>query len=106
MSDKPGKVFNLDGLEREGEVPEPFNFTVNGKRFQVDDVESHDWQDLVAVDADDPSSALRGILGAEDYERLVAIRGVPMWKLTQLLDAITAHFGLGESGESDASSGS
>jgi hypothetical protein len=104
VSDKPGKVFNLDALDREG-APEPFQFSVKGQRFVVDDIESRDWQDLVAM-GDDPEEGLRVALGPDQWEKFRAVKGVPMWKVGKLVEAISEHFGLGEPGEGDASSGS
>lgn len=102
--DKPGPVFSLDALEREG-APEPFEFAVGGKRFTVEDVQARDWQDLLAI-GEDPEQGLRVTLGAEQYERFRQIRGVPSWKLERLMKAIAEHFGLGTPGEGDGSSGS
>jgi hypothetical protein len=101
-SDKPGPVFNLDTLEREGEAPEPFSFVANGERYTVADLESGDWRLLASGD---PAQTLQGALGDEQYAKFTK-KATPMWKVNRLADAITAHFGLGEPGEGNASSGS
>lgn len=102
--DKPGAVFNLDTLEREG-TTEPFSFVAKGKRFVIDGLEDKDWQDLVSAGAD-PIANLRVALGDEQYAEFEKIRGIPAWKLGQLAEAIQQHFGVGDSGEDAGSSGS
>lgn len=104
-ADKPGPVFNLDTLEREGEAPGPFNFVVGGKRFVVEDLQDVDWQDLIATGVD-PKKDLALALGEDQYAKFEAIRGIPGWKLSKLVEQITQHFGLAGPGEGNASSGS
>jgi hypothetical protein len=102
--DKPGPVFSLDALEREGK-PDPFQFAVGGERFVVEDMEERDWQDLLFI-GDDPEKGLQVSLGDEQYLRFKEIRGVPSWKLQKLMEAIAEYFGLAMPGEDAGSSGS
>lgn len=104
-ADKPGPVFNLDVLEREGDAPEPYNFVVGGKRFVVEDLQDIDWQDLVSIGADGVKG-LQVALGEDQYAKFEAIRGIPAWKISKLVEQITQHFGLAAPGEDSASSGS
>lgn len=105
-TDKPSRVnLNLDTLDSEGSR-EPFTFVVDGKRFVVNDIEDHDWQDLLEFDATDAAASIRLMLGDEQYEAFHACRGVSMRKTKVLLTAIQEHFGMGETPEGDASPGS
>lgn len=99
------KPFDLDALEREG-TPEPFTFRAGGEKFTVTDMKERDWSDL-AETQDEPKSWMRLYLG-DDFDRFAGLPHgtVPSWKLEQLVGAINAHFGVGEPGEDNASSGS
>jgi len=105
-TDKPAGVnLNLDTLESEGSK-EPFVFVIGGRRFVVDDIEDHDWQDLLEFDATDAAASIRLMLGDEQYEAFHATRGVSMRKTKALLTAIQEHFGMGDLPEGGASPGS
>lgn len=97
-------TFDLDALEREA-TPEPFTFAAGGKQFTAKDVDDNDWQDLVAA-GDDLDKLLPLALGGEQYAEFKKVRGVPAWKLVKLVQAMTEHYGIGNSGEGTGSSGS
>lgn len=106
LGDKPARVdFNLDTLDMEGSVA-PFVFVAGGHRFTVDSIEDHDWQELMAFEGADFASTLKLMLGMEQYVIFTEIKGVSVRKIKPLLDAIQAHFGLPDTPEGDASSGS
>lgn len=98
-------VFDLDSLERDGEVVEPFRAVVGGEEFVFGDVEDVDWQDAVALRVDQPQELLRSLLG-EDFDRFAEKR-MPLWKLNALCEALDQHYGwsakLGAVGEDNAS---
>ena len=102
MSDKPEAGLNLDSLEREGTPAKPFPFTAGGKRYVVEDIEDADWRLLAS---DSPRDILQAALRDEQFASF-ASKPLPLWKIKVLAEAIVAHFGLGEPGEGDASSGS
>jgi hypothetical protein len=105
VSDKPiPPALNLDTLDVEG-APDPFVFVLDGKRFEVGDLEGHDWQDLMDFDATDAEGTLRLMLGKQ-YDDFRAVRGVSMRKIRVLLDSLRDHFGLATPPETDASPGS
>lgn len=99
-------AFDLDTLEREGDVIEPFVATRGGEEFVFADAEDLDWQDAVNLRMDDPVELVKLLLG-EDYDRFAKHR-MPLWKLNALMEAIDKHYGwsakLGDQGEGNASS--
>ncbi|HET7388425.1 MAG TPA: hypothetical protein VFJ19_17365 [Nocardioidaceae bacterium] len=99
---KPSEVsLDLDTLEKESD-PGPFTFRAGGERFEVRDVRDVDWQDLLTVDLGIES--LRAALG-DDWKRFEKVR-LSGWKLDKLIAGFMRHYGLGNSGEGDASAGS
>ena len=104
---KPPVVLDLDTLDAEGKSTTttdvvPYVFKVAGKPFTVADLAGLDWQDLTELGAD-VKSDLRLMLGEEQFEAFYAIRGIPPWKLEQLVRSFIAHYGLGGLPEGDAS---
>lgn len=96
--DKPAKIFmNLDTLEREGELPEPYGFMVGGRPYVLTDAQEVDWQDLAAA-MQDPVNFFRKALPAAEAARFLATR-IPGWKMQQLIKGYLEHFGLGIPGE-------
>lgn len=102
-SDKPTINLNLDTLDRE-DAKEPFRFVLGGKQWIARDMYETDWQELVAVNADNPEQILKVFLG-DKFNEFRAKRGVPMWKIDKLADAIRDHYGITDLsvGEGDAS---
>lgn len=100
-----GINLNLDTLDTEAAV-EPFVFVAGGKRFVVEHIEDHDWQDLLNFDATDAEASMRLMLGDEQYDGFASIKGISMRKTKTLLTAIQEHFGMGDTPEGSASPGS
>ncbi|MEV2277873.1 hypothetical protein AB0I72_20035 [Nocardiopsis sp. NPDC049922] len=102
---RPKDVFDLDALEKDGEV-QPFGVRLGGKVFVISDPMDEDWQDAVLIDMNDIEGSLRPLLG-DQYEDFKKIR-MPMWKMKALNDAMEAHYSrfYGTRGEGSASSGS
>lgn len=99
---KPSEVsLDLDTLEKESD-PGPFAFRAGGERFEVRDARDLDWQELLSVDLG--LDTLRVALG-DDWTRFKKV-GLPAWKLDKVVDGYMRHYGLGSSGEDDASAGS
>lgn len=89
-SDTPSPVsLNLDTLEREGDVPEPFVVVLGGERFVFRDIQDEDWQQVADIDENNPQEALRLLLG-DDYEKFAAHK-MKLWKLSRLLDEWRTH---------------
>lgn len=88
-SDRPNIGLNLDTLERE-EHPEPFQFTLAGRRWFGYDPEDADWRDMLGLSWTDLDRVVKLVL-ADQYEEFAKI-GLPLWKLQRLVEAIRAHF--------------
>lgn len=99
----PRKVFDLDALEREGEVPEPFQLKHGGDVWELLDPHELDWQELY-VALGNPLQLLQLVVPPDDR---VAFFAKPMaaWKLNRFLEAYMRHYGLPGTGESAGSSG-
>jgi hypothetical protein len=102
---RPKDVFDLDALEKGGEV-KPFAVRLGGKTFLLSDPFDEDWQDAVLIDMHDIEGSLKPLLG-DQYDDFKAIR-MPMWKMKVLNDRMEAHYSqyYGDQGEGPASSGS
>lgn len=105
-SDKPGPVLNLDALEREGER-EPFAFALKGRRYEVTDPSELDWRVTAELNSGGANARylFEQLLGEKQYKEFAAVQ-LPDWKAGKLLTAIGEHYGVGEPGEGNASSGS
>lgn len=95
-------AFSLDDLEREGGVPEPFQFTLGGHLYTMLPRDEIPWQDLLMA-MRSPLLFIRFVMSKEDYERF-GLETVPMWKLDALLKRYLDHFGI-DPGEFPGSSG-
>jgi hypothetical protein len=103
---KKSKVFDLDALERDGDVPEPFGFTVGDDDFVVDDIDNLEWKTVLRLRRDDLEQFFSSVLG-DDYQRF-SEHTIPLWKVAELARRLDEHFGwtvkAGEQGEENASS--
>lgn len=97
--DKPTDVMlNLDTLEREGGIPEPFTFVLGGERFECADPADVDYRQFVDVAEDDVARQLEILLGGQ-YTRFAKHR-LKIWKLQALMEALREHYQVGEDGAS------
>lgn len=101
-SPKHHEPFDLDSLERDDAVKEPFEFTLNGHRFLMGDPQEIDYRDLLAVyrsaNSGDFEEAMGRLLDGDGRETFFEQR-VPTWKLAKLFDAYIKHYGLPSPGE-------
>jgi hypothetical protein len=89
---------DLDALEKEGPLKEPFTFTVGGKEWSALDPEDVDWQVAFDLDTDDLRAVLRTYLGDEKFAEFAKV-SIPSWKMAKLADALNQHY----SGNADGS---
>jgi len=84
-------AMNLDAMEREG-AADPFEFILDAKQYTLMDPAEVDWQDLIAA-MSSPHTFFRFVLPADDHLTFFAAR-IPAWKLNNLMNAYTEHYGL------------
>ena len=97
-----GVVFDLDALEREGDVRPPFKFKHGGQVFTLSDPAEIDLQDIIEIGTNplgNPVLMLR-LLG-DQYDDVVAAGPLPQWQLIPMIQAWMDHYGLAEPGKSD-----
>ena len=87
--------FDLDALEREGEVKPPFKFKHGGKWFTLADPAEIDLRDIVEIGTSPSGEAglLANLMG-DQYEEIVESGPMPQWKLAPMLQAWYDHYGL------------
>lgn len=102
MSDekKPAVTLDLDGLEREGAVLEPFTFQFDGETFQMLDPQEIDWQNLLSG-LRNPALFLRFAMPVAEQSKFFA-KQVPAWKMNKLMEAYQNHFGIPDLGNANA----
>jgi hypothetical protein len=88
---KPPAI-DLDKLEREGTVKDPFDFVHNGRRYLMSDPVEIDWQDLL-VALNNPVMFFRLVLPADDRNAFFSDK-LPSWKMQKLTQAYLDHYGL------------
>lgn len=107
MSGKTTQGLDLDTLEAEdGEIREPYEFTLGGRQWTANDPDLVDWRDIAAIDdddLDDPRVVLKVYLSAETYAEFAQVDGVPKWKVRRLLRALAEHYTGVRPGESGGS---
>lgn len=89
-------VLDLDTLEREGAILEPFVINVKGRALTLLDVQELDWQDLAAIArSKDPHLFFVKAIDSDDYEHFIAAK-IPSWKMERLMQTYLDHFGIDE----------
>lgn len=99
----PRKVFDLDALEREGEVAQPFHLKHAGQVWELLDPYEMDWQELY-IALGNPLQLLQQVVKPADRGAFFA-HHMPTWKLNAFLKKYAKHYGLPGQGESDGSPG-
>jgi len=101
MSDTANKVgLDLDGLEREGDIPEKFTFVYEGDTYTMLDPQDIDWQELLSG-LRNPALFIRFALPVEQQRTFFAKR-IPSWKMNKLMSAYQAHYGIPDLGNANA----
>lgn len=101
MSDDEKKVsFDLDALEREGVVAEPFTFQYDGEQYRMLDPQEVDWQDLLSG-LRNPALFVRFAMPLDQQKDFFAKR-VPAWKMNRLMKAYQEHYGIPDLGNANA----
>lgn len=93
-------ALDLDLLEREGDVPGPFVFVIDGERYEMVDPQEVDWQDLLSG-LRNPALFVRFAMSIADQKRFFGKR-VAAWKMNKLMEAYTTHFNLPDLGNVSA----
>jgi hypothetical protein len=95
-------AFDLDSLEREGEVKPPFKFKHGGKLFTLADPGEIELADIVEIGTSPSGEAglLANLMG-DQYEEIVQAGPLPQWKLGPMLQAWYDHYGLEPGKSSD-----
>jgi hypothetical protein len=101
---EPGEFFDLDALERDSTIPEPFRFQAGGHSFTMAPLADLDWHIQKALAEGDAAVMMAELLGDQfpAFDEL----DMPSWKLDKLVEAWGRHNGIDvpESGASSASS--
>lgn len=105
---RPPVTLDLDTLERE-DTPELFTVKLGKTGYTLCDPDSLPWRALVDDDDPDEDGARRIFLTtfvAEDQREAFsnAVRELPNWKVTRLVQAYNKHYKLGDQGEGSGSS--
>lgn len=99
-------ALDLDALEREGDIPEPFRVTLGGRVYELTDPRERDFTDVMAaqqaIAAGQTLRALQLYVSAKDRDQFFANQ-LPGWKVDKLLEGYNKHFGLPSPGEAVAS---
>ncbi len=97
---KTAAVFDMDALEREGEVPEAFTFQYEGDTYTMLDPQEIDWQNLLSG-LRNPALFVRFAMPLKEQQRFFA-KQVPSWKMNKLMQAYQDHYGLPDLGNASA----
>lgn len=101
MSDTANKVgLDLDVLEREGDIAEPFTFQHDGDTYTMLDPQEIDWQDLLSG-LRNPALFIRFALPV-DQQRTFFGKRIPSWKMNKLMAAYQQHYGIPDLGNASA----
>lgn len=93
-------------LEAEVEYPEPFEYeSKDGQMFVLKDPKSLHFTVFAGLGSRGATGTFEAILG-ENYDRFAALPEMDWRRMDALMTRYNKHFGLGEPGESDASSDS
>jgi hypothetical protein len=93
-------TLDLDALEREGAVAEPFTFQHDGKTYSMLDPQAIDWQALLSG-LRNPALFVRFAIPISDQKDFFGAK-VPAWKMNKLMEAYTSHFNLPDLGNASA----
>ena len=97
--------FNLDDFERE-DTPEPFVVELGHKTYVLADVQELDFRELsIIVGAarnGDMVESVRLLVAEKDRPSFLANK-IPSWKINELFDRYSKHYGLTPPGEAPAS---
>ena len=98
--------FDLDKLEREGDLPDPFTFRMGDEVFTLADAGEIDYHDIVDMGTNPMAQAvmIARLLGDEQYAKLRAKGPLPQWKAELLMEKWQEHYGIPSPGEAAASS--
>lgn len=97
---KKPAMFDLDALEREGAVAEPFTFQYEGEQFQMLDPQDIDWQNLLSG-LRNPALFVRFAMPVDEQKRFFS-KQVPAWKMNRLMGAYQEHYGIPDLGNANA----
>jgi len=102
VSDETSKAvtFDLDALEREGAVAEPFRFQFEGEQFEMLDPQDIDWQNLLSG-LRNPALFIRFAMPLETQKKFFS-KTVPAWKMNRLMEAYQKHYGIPDLGNANA----
>lgn len=94
VTDLPVDVdLDLDALETNPNAQPPFKVRVGGRVVQFKSPEDLDWRDVATLT--DPLQLFRICLSPEDRKHIFE-QGFPAWKLNDLFEKFSVHFGLEE----------
>ena len=91
---------DLDDIEREGAIPDPFTFKFDGDVYQMFDPQEVDWQNLLSG-MRNPALFVRFSMPVEQQKKFFA-KEVPAWKMNKLMTAYQDHFGIPDLGNANA----
>jgi hypothetical protein len=98
--------FDLDALEHDGDVPDPFVVSVGGRDYELPNPKDIDFRDLVdgmrAFNAGDPLPIVEVLVDEDDRAEFFENK-LPMWKLEKMFEQYYKHFGLPSPGKSKSS---
>lgn len=100
VSDTPKIGLNLDTLEREGGVAEPFSAIIDGKRYVFGDAAEIDWKQIL-TSMRNPAAFFNNVLAEKDRKTFLET-DIPTWKINALMSAYTEHYGMTNSPEAGA----
>ena len=84
---------DLDAVERDDAVKEPFTFAWKGRTISLSDPAELDWGDLLEVET--PIGFLRYTASPEDRQFLASNEGrMEGWRINKMIKAYYEHFGL------------
>jgi hypothetical protein len=97
---KEGVVFDLDAIEREGVVAEPFRFQYEGEQYEMLDPQEIDWQNLLSG-LRNPALFVRFAMPLSEQKRFFS-KTIPAWKMNHLMEAYQKHYGIPDLGNANA----
>jgi hypothetical protein len=93
-------ALDLDALEREGAVLEPFTFKYDGETYHMLDPQEIDWQNLLSG-LRNPALFVRFAMPVTEQSKFFG-KQVPAWKMNALMEAYQQHFGIPDLGNANA----
>lgn len=87
-------ALDLDTLEREGDIPEPFPIRVKGRVIVLRDIQELDWQDVAAIGhSRNAHLFFQKAIHEDDYEHFISAR-IESWKMERLMQDYLTHYGV------------